>query len=618
MTSPTPGSPAAGAPPGPPARRVPAWALALVGVALVVVIVLVAVLLGEDGGGGELQLEPAGAAGADPFTEDVSSPLGLLAGAGDEPSDAADPRLTVYEEPTWVATLRDLDQADTSLEAVVERIGSSLELLEVDVHYLDGSAYESLPPGRWIAATGPFADEGEAAAACDDLPRPVPACEALLVDGLLPAEPDAGPPPPDPGEDGAVAGGEAALYAGTLGASSCDAARLVDQLEADPDRLAAWAEAQGIEPDEVADYVGSLTGVTLRVDTAVTNHRFADGSQQGFGAVLEAGTDVLVDERGVPRVRCACGNPLAEPSEDTVAQVADGAVATTGDAWDGFEADAVTTVDASDDDLQAVSLVDQRSGRPVERPVGTAGGEDAVVDDEAEGEAQTCDDLASVVEVPDQAAEVGLACEGSVGVLVGVADEGGVFHQVWLLDGEGMWARQEAAGGLAVEDLLAAGADEQLATSVCTTAFTDLYGEGSDLLATVTAPGGDCSTEEPADPPTLGIVWAPNQQGFGEVEPSTVYAGGSPTGLVDDVVWESWGGEEARGEGTGSWVPPGGATADSLPERAIVVASDLGDCNGQLAYRQVVWWFPDRGETEADAIGYGAPDDPFEICTPGG
>ncbi|GAP52775.1 serine/threonine protein kinase [Streptomyces azureus] len=51
----------------------------------------------------------------------------------------------------------------------------------------------------------------------------------------------------------------------------------------------------------------------LRADTGVTNHGFRAGRAAVLQAVLQAGTAVLVDDRGVPRVRCACGNPLRPP-----------------------------------------------------------------------------------------------------------------------------------------------------------------------------------------------------------------------------------------------------------------------------------------------------------------
>ncbi|GAA4752170.1 hypothetical protein GCM10023199_34400 [Actinomycetospora chibensis] len=115
-------------------------------------------------------------------------------------------------------------------------------------------------------------------------------------------------------------------------------------------------------------------------------------------------------------------------------------------------------------------------------------------------------------------------------------------------------------------------------------------GEGSGTgLRESAVPGGAT--------PTLGAVWAPNQTGFGAVRPPEVYAGGDPTGMVTDVTWQSWGGPTAIGRGTGSWMPPDGYVSDSVSRPAVVVATNLGDCHGRLAYRSVGWYFPTEGET---------------------
>lgn len=100
--------------------------------------------------------------------------------------------------------------------------------------------------------------------------------------------------------------------------------------------------------------------------------------------------------------------------------------------------------------------------------------------------------------------------------------------------------------------------------------------------------------------PTLGLVWAPHQEGYGTAMPSFVYNGGSGAGALREVKWDSWGGAEATGTGTG-WV--GGADGRTAPAR--VVASDLGLCHGQRAYRTVTWFY--ESETR-----HSLP--PTEIC----
>ena len=121
----------------------------------------------------------------------------------------------------------------------------------------------------------------------------------------------------------------------------------------------------------------------------------------------------------------------------------------------------------------------------------------------------------------------------------------------------------------------------------------------SDSMGNVTL---GVSSSAPA--PTLGVVWAPNQDGFGEVRPDRFYGGGSPLGLVEAITWDSWGGSQATGTGTGYY---GDSGASARPEPARIVASDLGICHGQQAYRQVDWYFPNQGQHLGDG-GH------FDIC----
>ena len=101
----------------------------------------------------------------------------------------------------------------------------------------------------------------------------------------------------------------AGLYGGTL-ENTCDPDRLIEFLEANPDKAQAWANTQGITVAEIPSYVSSLTPTILESDTTVTNHSFSNGVAVPIVAVLEAGTAVLVDDEGTPRARCYCGNPL--------------------------------------------------------------------------------------------------------------------------------------------------------------------------------------------------------------------------------------------------------------------------------------------------------------------
>ena len=84
----------------------------------------------------------------------------------------------------------------------------------------------------------------------------------------------------------------------------------------------------------------TLSPVVLTQDTRVTDHGFDSGQPRPFQSVLQTGTAVLIDDRGVPRVRCACGNPLAEPQSATKQEF-------TGAAWKTFKKTSLVTVQQS-------------------------------------------------------------------------------------------------------------------------------------------------------------------------------------------------------------------------------------------------------------------------------
>jgi hypothetical protein len=88
--------------------------------------------------------------------------------------------------------------------------------------------------------------------------------------------------------------------------------------------------------------------------------------------------------------------------------------------------------------------------------------------------------------------------------------------------------------------------------------------------------------------------------GFGAVRPPEISLGGDPTGILTGITWQSWGGAQATGTGTSTYVAPGQTVAQGTQESATVVASSLGTCKGGPAYQQVVWYFPEQGQTPAD------------------
>jgi hypothetical protein len=111
-------------------------------------------------------------------------------------------------------------------------------------------------------------------------------------------------------------GGASGPYGGSGSDKVCDRDLLIRFLRDNPERMRAWAEVLGIDPDyrSVSRYIAKLHPVTLTRDTQVTNHSFVNGRATAFQSILQAGTAVLVDRYGHPVARCRCGNPLTEPT----------------------------------------------------------------------------------------------------------------------------------------------------------------------------------------------------------------------------------------------------------------------------------------------------------------
>jgi len=101
------------------------------------------------------------------------------------------------------------------------------------------------------------------------------------------------------------------LYGGTE-ENTCDPERLISFLIAHPKIGEAWAQVQGIEFNEIPEYIRGLEVRVLAADLAVQNHGYDVTTQSAYAidSVLAAGTAVLVDENGDVRTRCYCGNPI--------------------------------------------------------------------------------------------------------------------------------------------------------------------------------------------------------------------------------------------------------------------------------------------------------------------
>ncbi len=184
------------------------------------------------------------------------------------------------------------------------------------------------------------------------------------------------------GNDGAEPG----LYGGTMNIAACDPQQIIDFLAANPDKAEAWVDALDADPEValldgrpltvelIPDYVEELTSVVLTQDTRVTNHGYKDGKATVLQSTLQKGTAVLVDAKGVPRVKCYCGNPLLPPVASK------GKPRYTGVKWADFSVTDVTVVQQSTTVINVFVLTDIENGGLFNRPRGTTGAMDTPTD----------------------------------------------------------------------------------------------------------------------------------------------------------------------------------------------------------------------------------------------
>jgi hypothetical protein len=139
-----------------------------------------------------------------------------------------------------------------------------------------------------------------------------------------------------------VRGTVTGLYGGSGSQQVCDPTAAVNFLLDNDDKAQAWVDALNddatlswsggskLSVDDIATYIGELTSVFLQADTRVTNHGYKNGRATEFQSVLQRGTAVMVDNRGVPRARCGCFNPLTPPEPASSPKYR-------GEKWEGFD-----------------------------------------------------------------------------------------------------------------------------------------------------------------------------------------------------------------------------------------------------------------------------------------
>jgi hypothetical protein len=160
-------------------------------------------------------------------------------------------------------------------------------------------------------------------------------------------------------------GGQPGLYGGTMDRSSCDKQQLISYLQTNTAKADAWASTLGIQVSQISTYVNSLTPVLLRSDTRVTNHGYVDGRATSFQTVLQAGTAVLVDDKGEPVTKCYCGNPLTPPIAYPPVYY--------GPRWYGFNPQSLTVIVQNTTVVNIFTLVDASTGQTFTTPAGSNG-----------------------------------------------------------------------------------------------------------------------------------------------------------------------------------------------------------------------------------------------------
>jgi hypothetical protein len=172
------------------------------------------------------------------------------------------------------------------------------------------------------------------------------------------------------------------LYAGTphQAEPGCDLAALSLALRADPVRAAvwtvtlnrdpalAWSRGSRVDVGQIDAFLHDVTPVLLRHDTRFIDVGFSHGRAAERQVLLQAGSAVLIDRRGTPRVRCGSGDPLLRATAAVQRYL--------GTRWAGFSVGAVQAIQPGTATVRGFELRDVKGGAAFFRPAGTDGTQD--------------------------------------------------------------------------------------------------------------------------------------------------------------------------------------------------------------------------------------------------
>jgi hypothetical protein len=176
-----------------------------------------------------------------------------------------------------------------------------------------------------------------------------------------------------------VSGGQRGLYGGSLTTGRCDpeaqiqflsnnrsiANAFVNALNTDP--TLRWSGGTKVSREQISAYIRELTSVTLVSDTRVTNYGYSNNRATPRQSVLQAGTAVMVDRYGTPRIKCNCGNPLTAPVAIRTTPTY------TGTQWPGFSPSNIVVVTQTTVIIDVFILVNLNGTGFIERTPGSTG-----------------------------------------------------------------------------------------------------------------------------------------------------------------------------------------------------------------------------------------------------
>lgn len=335
-------------------------------------------------GPGVVLLEPAGEVGPDPFTAPVAVDLGLdralmafpplsTEAFGGPHRRGSEADLLVAGDFGWALVER-RDQRGGRLTISETRsvasatLGAAASLSDLDD--VNGDGYDD--DGSFTLT----ASDGSAVCVSPGSRRTLAIAQGLQIDvedaaavNGLTWNPDGpcGTPAARREIDRIETGATPGVFGGTALGDVCDLGLLVTFLQANPRAAEAWATVHGITAESLADFAAALTPVVLLRDTAVTSFGWRGGQLASRQSVLQRGTSVLVDRRGVPVARCLSGSPLRPP------QPMPATPSLQGEPWPGFALGFIDEVSSADREVLEFVLVDVVTGDPIGRVPGVPG-----------------------------------------------------------------------------------------------------------------------------------------------------------------------------------------------------------------------------------------------------